>query len=249
MATRINTNGVHEIQLADGSWVVAIALINSSGAAAIGQAAASASMPVVGASDWNPAVIGNVASGATDSGNPVKVGGKYNATLPTITDGQRGDLQLSQRGLVQVTPAAAIAAADGSSNTLNGLQDGSATGRAILSAIELFNGSTWDRWRVSTTFKVVALSADTAEATIWTPTSSKKFRLIRAVLTASAQTILTFKDNTGGSTIAVVELAANVPFTLDLGPNGILSAAANNVLTVTRGTSAILNGTLEGCEE
>ena len=51
MATRINTNGVHEIQLADGSWVVAVALINSSGAAALGQAAASASMPVVGAKD------------------------------------------------------------------------------------------------------------------------------------------------------------------------------------------------------
>lgn len=43
-------------------------------------------------------VSGNVASGTTDSGNPVKVGGKYNATPPTLTDGQRGDLQLNAAG-------------------------------------------------------------------------------------------------------------------------------------------------------
>lgn len=43
-------------------------------------------------------VTGNVASGATDSGNPVKTGGKYNATLPTVTDGQRVDTQSSQYG-------------------------------------------------------------------------------------------------------------------------------------------------------
>lgn len=43
---------------------------------------------------------GTVASGATDSGNPVKTGGKYNATLPTLTDGQRGDVQLDSRAQV-----------------------------------------------------------------------------------------------------------------------------------------------------
>lgn len=45
---------------------------------------------------------GNVAAGATDSGNPVKVGGKYNATAPTYTDGQRGDVQLDNKGNVKV---------------------------------------------------------------------------------------------------------------------------------------------------
>ena len=66
MATRINTNGVHEIQLADGSWVVAIALINSSGAAAIGQAAASASMPVVDAADtWTSPDNGIISVGTS----------------------------------------------------------------------------------------------------------------------------------------------------------------------------------------
>lgn len=39
-------------------------------------------------------VLGNVASGASDSGNPVKVGGVYNTSAPTLTNGLRGDAQM-----------------------------------------------------------------------------------------------------------------------------------------------------------
>lgn len=45
---------------------------------------------------------GNAASGATDSGNPVKTGGVYNSTPPTLTNGQRGDTQLDSRANTQV---------------------------------------------------------------------------------------------------------------------------------------------------
>lgn len=50
------------------------------------------------------AVVGDSPSGATDpdQSQPVKVGGKYNVTPPTFTDGQRGDLQLSSRGSARV---------------------------------------------------------------------------------------------------------------------------------------------------
>lgn len=56
-----------------------------------------------GASGGSAVVTGNAAAGAADSGNPVKVGGKYNNTLPTLTDGQRGDIQLdaSSREIVR----------------------------------------------------------------------------------------------------------------------------------------------------
>lgn len=50
-------------------------------------------------------VQGNVASGATDSGNPVKIGGIYNSSPITLTNGQRGDLQLDQFGDVLVNLA------------------------------------------------------------------------------------------------------------------------------------------------
>lgn len=43
-------------------------------------------------------IQGNVAAGAVDAGNPVKVGGRFSSTLPTLTNGQRGDVQLSLRG-------------------------------------------------------------------------------------------------------------------------------------------------------
>lgn len=120
--------------------------------------------------------------------------------------------------------------------------------RQVVLASDGSGSLVWERVRGLKRFTPVALGAATAEATIWTPTTGKKFRLMWLVLTASAQTVLTFKDNTAGTTILTVELAANTPHVLNLA-NGILSAAANNVLTVTRGTSATLNGTLAGTEE
>lgn len=93
-------------------------------------------------------VQGSVASGATDSGNPVKVAGKYNSTKPTFTDGQRGDIQIGTRGsqiaqlaLPDSTSAVTsqAAGADAVSNTFN----------AYLGASipYTFNGTTWDRNR------------------------------------------------------------------------------------------------------
>lgn len=47
---------------------------------------------------------GGVASGAADSGNPLKIGGKYNAAPPSLTDGNRGDLQLGASGAIKQIP-------------------------------------------------------------------------------------------------------------------------------------------------
>lgn len=49
---------------------------------------------------------GSAASGATDSGNPIKVGGVNNTSLPTLTNGQRGDLQLDTNGRLITLPSA-----------------------------------------------------------------------------------------------------------------------------------------------
>ena len=64
-------------------------------------------------------VGGQVASGATDAGNPVKVGGVYNSSLPTLTNGQRGDVQLDASGR-QLTASIGLGA------TSNGLTHGKA---------------------------------------------------------------------------------------------------------------------------
>lgn len=47
--------------------------------------------------------VGNVAAGTADVGNPVKVGGVYRATSPTLADGQRTDLQSDVRGNLEVS--------------------------------------------------------------------------------------------------------------------------------------------------
>lgn len=63
-------------------------------------------------------VQGNVAGAATDSGNPVKIGCKYNTSRPTYTDGQRTDCQSDTRGAMYAT----LTAPDGGSiATANGL--------------------------------------------------------------------------------------------------------------------------------
>lgn len=43
-------------------------------------------------------VQGDASSGATDSGNPLKIGGPFNTTQPTVTTGQRVDAQMTNRG-------------------------------------------------------------------------------------------------------------------------------------------------------
>lgn len=98
-------------------------------------------------------VQGNSASGVADVGNPVKIGGVYNAAPPTLTSGQRGDLQIGARGQLSVTimstsGASAVGGvngtnADGSSNTISSINT---TGFNTL-----FNGTTWDRVRDAVT--------------------------------------------------------------------------------------------------
>lgn len=56
-----------------------------------------------------------VASGATDSGNPVKIGGRHNSALPTFTNGQRGDLQIDANGRQLVAASGDVAAASADS--------------------------------------------------------------------------------------------------------------------------------------
>ena len=67
--------------------------------------------------------------------------------------------------------------------------------------------------------------------------------------TLGAASTLTFKDNTGGTTIFIARGTTDTPFSPAAMGNGILSTAANNVLTVSRGTSCTLDGVVWGTEE
>lgn len=117
--------------------------------------AGSASADVItvqGIAGGTPLIVGgNVASAAADSGNPVKVGGKYNATVPTFTDGQRGDLQLDSRGNARTVATTVLTdVIDGWPNAQIGLSPANSghTGYGIPARSGyVFNSSTWDRQR------------------------------------------------------------------------------------------------------
>jgi hypothetical protein len=50
------------------------------------------------ASNLNAQVVGSIASGGSNAGNPVKIGHVFNTTQPTVTNGQIVDVQATARG-------------------------------------------------------------------------------------------------------------------------------------------------------
>lgn len=113
----------------------------------------------------NTRVVGNVASGAADSGNPVKISGVFNTTPPPVTTGQRSDLQTTANGVLKTTitnsagttVATFVTASDGLSNGTF------ANAITVGTAAFNFDGTTWDRQRGDTTgtYVVGAPSAGT----------------------------------------------------------------------------------------
>ena len=59
--------------------------------------------------------VGNVGAGVVDSGNPVKMGGKYNASTVTLLDLQRGDVQLDANGNQKMVGTVTVTALQGHS--------------------------------------------------------------------------------------------------------------------------------------
>jgi hypothetical protein len=116
----------------------------------VGAKTGAESLSVVPNSDTTFPVGGNVAGGAADSGNPLKVGAVYNSTLPTYASGQRTELQTGTRGHLNVTifgpnstnSAIIITNADATSNANSSL--------VTASFGYAYNGATWDRARGDT---------------------------------------------------------------------------------------------------
>lgn len=147
-------------------------------------------------------------------------------------------------------------------SSLNGNNDANSTGKIGFVALNyptVFNGANWDRARTPNIFKSVTATAS-GNTPAWTPTAGKKFRLMRwrvevpANTTLAARGILNigFQDSatdlnlTSSVYLGQTAIAADTSpqgVTLletgwcDLG-NGILSAAANNVLNVNLSAAA-----------
>jgi hypothetical protein len=190
---------------------------------------------------------GAVPSASAASGNPLPIAGVYKTTLPTYTDGQQGVFNLRARGALAVnlmgtdaaTGAQFVVASDGRT---------AQTALEVDALMSVFNGATTDRLRTSNVFKRFSALGSGAEVTVWTPTSGKKFRLMRGIITSSVAGDVDIRDNTSGTIILTLPVTAGVPTPFDLG-NGILSAAANNVLTADAPGAGTLSGYVGGTEE
>ena len=129
--------------------------------------------------------------------------------------------------------------------------DGGGVSSAPLMTTPLaYNGASWDKPRTASVFKDLAGVAITTIATVWTPASGKKFRLMGGSFSVSGACSVLFEDNAAATTIIRTPLLeANKPYSFDL-LNGILSGAANRVLKATASTGTVtITGHLYGTEE
>ncbi|MGI8551308.1 MAG: hypothetical protein ACR2PL_11070 [Dehalococcoidia bacterium] len=127
---------------------------------------------------------------------------------------------------------------------------GGVTGMATAGFALNFDGVVWHYQRTPAVFKALSAVSVASEATIWTPASGKKVRVMGFLLSSSVAGSVTLRDNTAGTIIAVVPCGtAGVGVPSPALGNGILSAAANNVLTATGPAASALSGMVYGTEE
>lgn len=139
-------------------------------------------------------VAGAIAAGATDAGNPVKIGGVYNLTQPTLADGQRGNAQVSARGELLV----ALSSAGSALSVLSASADGNGTTGNGLCAVTrnlVFNGSTWDRAKKpASTARLLSAAATTNAASVKT-SATDLFRLRGHNAAAAARYLKLYNKN------------------------------------------------------
>lgn len=195
-------------------------------------------------------VEGNVAAGTTDTGNPVKIGGVYNTTTPTLTAGQRGDIQVNANGAVrsQVILNSATGA-DGQSNTIGFYQQSGTTGTPSFllgsSSPYNFNGTNWDRQFTCPNSAVVSATAG-ATTQIVALSGSTNIRVCSIVLTISASGTAQFVSGTGtncatgtANLTGAMSLATATPLALSSGNGSLLRAGASNALCLAAVTGNV----------
>ena len=186
----------------------------------------------------------------------VRVGSKYQATAPSVADGDNAYLLLDAAGRVLISGAAAHdAAAVGNPVRIGGVYRTTTPAVAAGDIADLLIDAAGRMKLAFTadTFKVIDAVAITAgtPVTVWTPGSGKKVRILGWVLSSSAAAALEFQDSgAAGTVIAQTPLlaAAGTHNSPNLG-EGLLLAGADNTLDLDVTSNATVSGMVFGVEE
>lgn len=189
-----------------------------------GHALAQASFPTAASGVRAQAVVplqcdASAANCAPASGiNPAAVGGQYNATLPTLTDGQRREMQLDLRGGLYVTlKGSGVATAIGAA----AISDASAAiiGLATWDQGAVYNGATWDRQRGDANGLVVQPGLT---STFWSYTSGVTPILSNTVtgVTIKAAAGASVRNYIDSCQLTTTAFGASVPLALRDGTGG-----------------------------
>ena len=186
----------------------------------------------------------------------VRVGSKYQATAPTVADGDNAYLLLDAAGRVLVSGGAAHdGAAVGNPVRVGGVYRTSipAVGAGDIADLLVDAAGRLKLAFTPDTFKMIDAVAITAgtPATVWTPAAGKKVRLLGWFLSSSAAAALELQDSgAAGTVIAQTPLlaAAGVHDAPHLG-EGLVLAAADNTLNLDVTASATVSGMVFGVEE
>lgn len=170
-------------------------------------------------------IVGNTAAATTDTGNPVKIGGKYSASPPTYTDGQRGDARIDKTGVlfthiygddgaggVQVIRAASAAQ-----------RGNSFLGALFANCFSLIhNGASLDALTKANASSRIASSAASVNATSAKASAGEVYRAI-GNNTKAAVIYLKIYNKASAPTVGTdtpvltIPIPASAPFNIDIG--------------------------------
>ncbi|QND67642.1 hypothetical protein HB777_29370 [Mesorhizobium loti] len=204
------------------------------------------------------AVVGNVASGVADAGAPVKVGGIYNTTQPTIVTGQRADAQSDVNGNLRTFNTAPIVAGADAVVNANLTSMGNPGASAVLlrplaTAGYTFNGTTWDRQRKPNAASRIVSSAATTNATVAKASAGDLLKVVGLKATAANCFLKIYNKATAPTVgtdtpVLTIPLFASQAFNFDLG--GMFFATgisyAITALAADADTTAIAAGDVLG---
>jgi hypothetical protein len=185
----------------------------------------------------------------------VRIGSKYQASAPTVADGDNAYLLLDSAGRLLISGAAAHDAAAGNPLRVGGVYRSTVPAVAAGDIVDLLLDAA-GRIRMAfspDTFKIIDAVAITAgtPVTVWTPASGKTVRLLGWVLSSSAAAALEFQDSAAAGTVisqTPLLAAAGIHDAPRLG-EGVALASADNTLELDVTGSSTISGMVFGIEE